>query len=92
MTKQLLAPVYMNKDQFLTVLDDIKNYVTQDDSFEGSLSYEFPWSTECGDPVTDPKGPGFRVSASYRIGSQGQGDVRIVGEWIDIVELPKNVD
>lgn len=80
-----IIPTYMTKDQLLVILDDIKTLVSKDDSFEGSLSYEFPWSTELGDPTDDPKGGnGFRVKASYRTGnSMGQGGMRMVGEWTE---------
>lgn len=81
MTK--LVPAYMTKEQLIGVLDDMKALVAGDDSFEGSMSYEFPWSTENGDPVDDPRG-GFRVRASYRTGnSMGQGGMRMIGEWRD---------
>lgn len=76
--------MYMTKDQLLAVLDDIKSLISEDDSFEGSLSYEFPWSKEAGDPADDPKGNGFRVQASYRMGnSMGQGGLRMIGEWAE---------
>lgn len=81
-----LMPVYLTKDQFLAVLDDIRELVVADDSFEGSLSYELPWNTYC-DPVRedDPSGPGFRVQASYRTGnSMGQGGMRMLGEMREV--------
>jgi hypothetical protein len=78
MTQQFV-PTYLSKEQFLGILDDLRSRVEDGDSYEGSLSYEFPWNRELGDPVTDPKGEGFRVRASYRIGnSQGQGGMRLV--------------
>lgn len=81
----MMMPVYMSKDDLLAVLDDVRAQVAADDSFEGSLSYEFPWHTEMGDPADDPTGPGFRVRASYRIGnSMGQGGMRIAGEMREI--------
>ena len=77
---QLIA-TYLSKDEFLVVLDDMRALVAAGDSFEGSLSYEFPWNTEMGDPADDPA-DGFRVRASYRTGnSMGQGGMRMVGEW-----------
>jgi len=79
-----LIPTYLDKEAFLGILDDIRNLVAAGDSFEGSLSYEFPWNTELGDPTDDPRGEGFRVRASYRTGnSMGQGGMRMVGEWSD---------
>lgn len=72
----------MTKDELLAELDAMRTLVAKDDSFEGSLSYELPWHTEVGDPVSDPDGPGFRVRASYRTGNlMGQGGMHLVGEW-----------
>lgn len=82
---QRFGPTYLTKDQFIEVLEDLKTRVCSDDSFEGSLTYSFPWSTEIGDPADDPNGPGFRVQASYRVGnSQGQGGMRMVGEMVEV--------
>lgn len=76
------APTYLTKDQFVAVLEDMRDKVLANDSFEGSLSYELPWSTELGDPVDDSRS-GFRVRASYRTGnSMGQGGMRMIGEWV----------
>lgn len=81
---QRLAPAYLTKDEFLAILDDIRNLVAANDSFEGSLSYELPWSTELGDPVDDSRS-GFRVRASYRTGnSMGQGGMRMLSEWMEV--------
>lgn len=77
----MMLPVYMSKNDLLAVLDDMRAQIAADESFEGSMSYEFPWNTFC-DPVDtdDPEG-GFRVRAAYRIGnSMGQGGMRMVGE------------
>jgi hypothetical protein len=79
-----MMPVYATREQLLGVLADMINLVAANDSFEGSLSYEFPWSQEIGDPETDPPG-GFRVQASYRVGnSMGQGGLRMIGEMREV--------
>jgi hypothetical protein len=73
---QKFVPSYVCQESFVALLDDVRQRVASGDSFEGSLSYEFPWD---GD---EPKG--FRVRASYRIGnSEGQGGMRMIGEWVD---------
>jgi quinol monooxygenase YgiN len=80
---KVFAPAYLTKGQLLAVLDEVRQLVAENDSFEGSLSYELPWSTELGDPVDDSRS-GFRVRASYRTGnSMGQGGMRMIGEWVD---------
>lgn len=81
----LPMPVHLTKEQFLAVLDDIRDLVVADDSFEGSLSYELPWNTRC-DPVNeDDPSDGFRVRASYRTGnSMGQGGMRMLGEMREV--------
>lgn len=83
---QRMLPVYVTKEQLLAVLDEVKALVEDDDSFEGSLSYELPWAKEIGYPVDDPIGrPGFRLRASYRVGnSMGQGGLRMIGEWGEV--------
>ena len=84
---EMLVPAYLSKEQLIGVLVDMLNLVCADDSFEGSLSYELPWQKQCGDPVTDPTGPGFRVRASYRTGnSMGQGGMRTVGEMREVTK------
>lgn len=82
---QRMMPVYLTKEQLLAVLEEVQALVAADDSFEGSLSYEFPWHTEIGDSADDPDGPGFRVQASYRMGnSMGQGGIRMIGELREV--------
>jgi hypothetical protein len=82
---QMSVPAYLTKQQLIDVLIDVLNVVCADDSFEGSLSYEFPWNQAHGDPVTDPSPNGFRVRASYRIGnSMGQGGLRTIGEMREV--------
>jgi hypothetical protein len=74
-------PIYLTKDEFLSLLDDVRRHVEADDSYEGHLEYTFPWSAEVGDPETDPPGPGFRVRAGYRVGNlMGQGGFVMVGK------------
>lgn len=83
---QMLVPAFQTKQQLIAALVDIINLVAADDTFEGSLSYEFPWHEDRGDPVSDP-GEGFRVRASYRIGnSMGQGGMRTLGEMREVTE------
>jgi hypothetical protein len=78
---QQLIPRFCSKEELLATLDDIRARLAADDSFEGSLSWEFPWPD-------DPDGQGFRVRASFRIGnSMGQGGMRMIGEW---AEIPAN--
>jgi hypothetical protein len=62
------------KDELLAILDDIRESVANDDSFEGSIEYLMP------EPLgVDPQAD-FAVRASYRVGNQmGQGSVRLVG-------------
>jgi len=75
------APTYMTRDEFLAVLDDIRDRVLRGDSMEGYVSWEIPWHHAMGDAETDPEGDGFRVQAGYRIGNlQGQGGMRLIGE------------
>lgn len=74
-------PVYLTQQDLLAVLDDMRERVAAGDSFEGSIEYTMPWSQEIGDPVTDPRGPGFRVRAAYRVGNtMGQGSLIVIGE------------
>jgi hypothetical protein len=74
-------PIYVTKDELLSLLDDMRRHIEADDSFEGSIEYGFPWSTEHGDPEDDPHGVGFRVRAGYRVGnSMGQGGFVSVGK------------
>jgi hypothetical protein len=73
---------YLSREELVSVLDDMKRHVEAGDSMEGSIEYLFPWSTEIGDPETDPP-DGFRVMASYRVGNlRGQGGLRMVNERI----------
>lgn len=77
MTQQRMMPRFLTKGQLLAILEDIRTVVANDDSFEGSFSYEFP---DDDDPPN-----GFRVRASYRTGnSMGQGGMRMIGEWVEV--------
>lgn len=84
---QMLMPAYLTKQQLVDTLVDVLNIVATGDSFEGTLSYEMPWSEANGDPVTDPSYDGFRVRAVYRTGNaMGQGGVRTIGEMREVSE------
>jgi hypothetical protein len=61
----------LNKQQLLTVLEDIKKSIENNDSMEGRISYSIMGE--------DLKPDEFKVEATYRVGnSEGQGSVRIV--------------
>lgn len=61
-------PVLMMTQQFLELLDDLRSWIVQGDSMEGSLAYE--WGNEFGT---------YRVHAALRNGnSMGQGGMRMV--------------
>ena len=69
------VPKLTPKDELLAILDDIRDRVSRDDSFDGSLSYEVDY--EGGSPH-------FWVQACWRVGnSNGQGGMRMVGGWSD---------
>jgi hypothetical protein len=61
----------LNKQQLLTVLEDIKKSIENNDSMEGRISYSIMGE--------DLKPDEFEVEATYRVGnSEGQGSIRIV--------------
>jgi hypothetical protein len=69
-------PIPMCRDELLAVLDDIREGVAADDSFEGSVEYLMPGRD---DPDCQ-----FMVCASYRTGnSAGQGGLRMVGKFAE---------
>jgi hypothetical protein len=64
--------VVKTKAELLAILDDIRQCVQVDDSFEGSIEYLMPTDV---DPNAD-----FMVRAAYRVGnSQGQGGMCLIG-------------
>jgi hypothetical protein len=66
-------PVPVSKDELLAVLDDIRERVLHDDSFEGTVSYSLP------EPGDAPEMQ-FRLRAAYRVGNlAGQGGMRLIG-------------
>lgn len=74
---QYLAPVPMDKDGLIFILEDMLERVKEGDSFEGFLNYLMPYP-----PAGDPEDADFMVEARYRIGNtMGQGGMRMVGEW-----------
>lgn len=61
-------PLTLTRDELLAVLDDLRNWVANDDSMEGRLAYE--WGTERDT---------YNVSGVLRFGnSMGQGSVRML--------------
>ncbi len=73
----------ISKEGLLSILDDIRKRVIEDDSFEGFLSYS------CMIEEIPCERHEFEVEARYRIGNQdGQGGVRI----IEPTHIPLPVD
>lgn len=65
--------VTLTKEQFLSVLEDIKTSVMNNDTMEGCLNYSAMHM--------DLKPGEFKVVGAYRIGnSQGQGGTRIISK------------
>lgn len=61
-----------SKEEFLEILDDLRSWIENGDSMEGSLAYETAWGKE------DEPGS-FRVQGALRFGtSMGQGSVRVL--------------
>lgn len=74
------APVTMTRGELMSVLDDIRSRVDTGDSFEGNLTYAIP-EDESAPPDS------FDVVAMYRVGnSQGQGGMRMLGDWSGVDE------
>jgi hypothetical protein len=72
-TELRFLPVPMTKDELLAVLDDMRERVAAGDSFEGFLNYLIP---------DEPDKAEFAVEARYRVGNlDGQGGMRMIGEW-----------
>jgi hypothetical protein len=76
---QRLTPKPMTKSELLALIDEVRELIVNDDSWEGLINWLMP------DPAQgDDDGVDFRVEARYRIGnSQGQGGIQIVGDWIN---------
>jgi hypothetical protein len=66
----MIYSVKLSENELLTLLDNVKKSIQEQDSMQGIISYE--WADE----------PGFyMVNAVYRIGnSEGQGGMRIIGK------------
>lgn len=63
----------VTREELLAIIDDIRDLVQHDDSWEGYLNYLLP---EEGDPANIYA----RVEARYRVGnSEGQGGMRMIG-------------
>lgn len=74
---QRLVGKPMTKTELLALIDEMRNLIVHDDSWEGLLNWLMP-------EQDDPPGTWARVEARYRIGnSQGQGGFNIVGVWVD---------
>jgi hypothetical protein len=66
-----LIPHPMSKATLLTLIEDIREHVEADDSWEGWIEYTMPENGEAD----------FQVRASYRIGNLGgQGGMRMIGK------------
>ncbi|MEV7466202.1 hypothetical protein AB0O20_06755 [Streptomyces kronopolitis] len=64
----------MNREELVTLLDDIRDRVAAGDSLEGHIRYNL-----------NPIGEQYEVGALYRIGQLlGQGSTAIVGIALDI--------
>jgi hypothetical protein len=76
-TNQRLKGKAMTKDELLALLEEIRNLIEVDDSWEGLVNWLMPEDS-------DPNDTYARVEARYRMGnSMGQGGFRIIGEWIN---------
>jgi len=65
-----MSPKKITAKELAAVLSDMAQRVEHGDSFEGSIEYT----------STDEQGA-FEVLGSYRVGnSEGQGDIRLIGE------------
>ena len=65
----------MNREELVTLLDDIRDRVASGDSFEGKLAFLL------GDDADRP----YQVTAVYRTGQLlGQGTTNLVGVDLDI--------
>ena len=61
-------PLKLTREQLLGILEDLRNWISEDDSMEGHLSYE--WSEEPGK---------YNVAGFLRFGnSMGQGSARVL--------------
>lgn len=73
---RLSATPYTKAD-LLILLDQVRELIERDDSFEGMVNWLMP-------EPDDPTGTDFRVEARYRHGnSMGQGGFSIIGDWVD---------
>lgn len=70
-----LIPTKMTKDEFLGILKNMIEAITEDDSFEGNFEYSFigAWYDDLGPTEVEVRGV-------YRIGNRdGQGGVIMIG-------------
>jgi hypothetical protein len=68
-----MKPVNTSKEDLLAIIDNIRDLIEINDSFEGQLIYSMPGEEKAEHP--------FDVYACFRIGnSRGQGGIRMIGE------------
>jgi len=69
----------VTKDQLLAILREITIRIENDDSYQGTISWDFIGSVDDPDELSLEEDE-VQVEARYRIGNQtwGQGSVRII--------------
>jgi hypothetical protein len=77
MTAMRPVPRNIPHEELVAVLEDITARVRAGDSYEGNITWSIP-----EDPAAPPTS--VDVIASYRVGNlQGQGGMRMIGEWAE---------